>query len=95
MATQLAVGSVKPYRATWVLTSGHQASFAASPPDIQTFDAAIFNQKYAGGLGSNPEIALAVLKEKDNPATVQPWGVALVKHGKSNAIETHQAIQRS
>src|SRR5207253_7788406 len=76
MATQLAVCCVKPYRATWVLTSGQQAPFAASPPDRQTFDAPIFDQNYAGGLGSNPELAFAVLKERDKRATVQPCGVA-------------------
>src|SRR5438128_8719666 len=92
MATQLAVRSVEPYCAVSVLTSCHQAPFTAAPPDVQTFDLAIFNQNHPGGLGSDPEVALAVLKEKDNSATVQPWRIALVKHGESNAIKTHQAI---
>src|SRR5207247_2377672 len=30
-----------------------------------------------------------------NPAMFHHWGFALVKHGKSNAIETNQALQRS
>ena len=36
---------------------------------------------------------MAILKKADNPAAVEPWGVVLIEHRKSNAIETHQAIE--
>ena len=95
MAAQLAIGCVKPYRTTWVFTGRHQTSFATATPDVQTLHAAIFHQKHTGCLRSDPEIAVAILKEKDNSATIQTRGIALVEDCKSNAIETHQAIQCS
>src|SRR6266536_1888157 len=95
MAAQLAIGCVEPYRAIGVLASRHQASFAAASPDIQTFDPPLLNQDHTGGFGSDPEVALAVLEEKHNSACVQPCRVVLIKHSKSNSVETHQAIQRS
>ncbi len=94
MTTQLAVCGVKPNCAIGIFTSRHQTSFAATSPDVQALDLPAFNKNYSGSFGSDPEIGLAVLEEKNDAATTQPRSLALVEHSKSQAIEPNQTIQR-
>ena len=49
-------------------------------------------QRFAG---TDPKICFAVFEEADNPAAVQPRCIALIEDLETNAIETHQAIERS